>query len=87
MKKILKWTGFVVAAVAGLVLIGGVYVYFASETRMHRHFAVAPPPPLTLPTDAAEIAEGRRLAHLTGCTHCHTEDLGGAVPLRSSVWQ
>jgi cytochrome c553 len=27
------------------------------------------------------MAEGRRLARLTGCTHCHGENLAGAVPL------
>ena len=81
MKKFLKWTGLVVASVAGLVLVAIAYVYVASETKMHRHYSVATPAPLMLPTDRAEIAEGRRLAHLTGCTHCHTENLTGGVPL------
>ena len=81
MKKFFKWTGLVAAAIVGLVLVAGVFVYVASESKMHRRFSVGVPPPLALPTDAAEIAEGKRLAHLTGCTHCHGEDLGGAVPL------
>jgi hypothetical protein len=30
-KKFLKWTGFVVAGLAGLALLGFAYLYFASE--------------------------------------------------------
>jgi cytochrome c553 len=80
-KKFFKWTGLVVAALAGLVLVAIVSVYALSAHQMHRQYAVSAPTPLTLPTDAAEIAEGKRLAHVTGCTHCHTENLTGAVPL------
>jgi cytochrome c553 len=80
-KKFLKWTGFVVAGLAGLAALGIAYLYFASERELNRHHAVASPAAIAVPTDPAEIAEGRRLAHLTGCTHCHSENLSGAVPL------
>jgi len=78
-KKFLKWTGFVVAAVAGVVLIGIGYVYFASERELSRHHEVAALPALTIPTDAASIAEGRHIATLAGCMHCHGENLTGTV--------
>jgi cytochrome c553 len=78
-KKFLKWTGFVVAAMGGVVLIGIAYVYFASERELARHHEVAALPALTIPTDAAEIAEGKRIALLAGCTHCHGEKLTGTV--------
>jgi cytochrome c553 len=77
-KRFLKWTGIVVAGLVGLVLVGIAYLYVASEYELHRHYDVASPF-LSIPTDPAEVAEGRRLAQLTGCTHCHTETLGGAV--------
>jgi cytochrome c553 len=80
-KKFLKWTGLVVAALVVIAGLGIGYLYAASEGKMHQHFTVAAPAPLALPADPAEIAEGQRLAHLTGCTHCHAENLGGAVPL------
>lgn len=79
MKKFLKWTGFVVAAVGGIVLIGIGYVYFASERELARHHEVAALPALTVPTDAASIAEGRHIATLGGCLHCHGETLTGTV--------
>lgn len=78
MKKFLKWTGIVALGLVGLALTGVAYLYFAAEHELHRHYAVAAPS-LTLPSDPAELAEGRRLAQLTGCTHCHTETLGGSV--------
>jgi cytochrome c553 len=80
-KKFLKWTGFVVAGLAGVVALGIAYLYFASERELGRRHEVAAPAAIVIPTDPAEIAEGRRLAHLTGCTHCHSENLSGAVPL------
>jgi len=78
-KKFLKWTGFVVAALGVVVLIGIGYVYFASERELARHHDVAALPALTVPTDAASIAEGRHIATLAGCMHCHGETLTGTV--------
>jgi cytochrome c553 len=75
----LKWTGIVVAAVVGVVLIGVAYVYFASEREFTRHHEVAASPALTVPTDAASIAEGKHIATLGGCMHCHGENLTGTV--------
>ncbi|HKU89638.1 MAG TPA: c-type cytochrome [Steroidobacteraceae bacterium] len=81
MKKVLKWTGFVVAGIAVLVLLTASWVYLASEHELDRRYDVAASRPLVIPSDPAELEEGRRLAHITGCTHCHAENLGGAVPL------
>ena len=81
MKKFLKWTGFVVAGVVVIALLGLGWIYFASERALAHRYEVAAPAALVLPTDAADIAEGKRLAHVTGCTHCHSENLTGAVPL------
>lgn len=81
MKRFFKWTGFVVAGIAVAALLAASWVYLASERELDRRYDVADSPPIVVPTDPAEINEGRRLAHLTGCTHCHAENLGGAVPL------
>src|SRR5687767_4029812 len=75
-KKVLKWTGFVVA---GLALLGYAWIYFASERELGREFTPAQDVSLVIPTDAAEIAEGQRIAQLAGCMHCHGDNLAGAV--------
>jgi cytochrome c553 len=79
MKKILKWLGFVVAGLVAVVLAGIAYVFISSNAEFERRFVVdraTPPAPVT---DSAAIAEGERLAHLTGCMHCHGENFGGQL--------
>jgi mono/diheme cytochrome c family protein len=84
-KKVLKWLGFVVAS---LVVVSGIavaYVFFASEHELHRAHARVAEHFAPLPEDPAardrEVAEGRRLAQIVGCTHCHGKTLTGAVAL------
>lgn len=79
MKKVLKWLGFVVAGLAAIVCIAGAYVFFASERALHRQFAAVDGRPLTVPTDAAGIAAGKRVAQLAGCMHCHGDKLSGGL--------
>lgn len=79
MKKLLKWLGFVVAGVAGVAALGFAWLYFASERELTRVFTVQEGPKLAIPTDVAEVAEGKRIAQLAGCQHCHGDDLTGGV--------
>jgi mono/diheme cytochrome c family protein len=81
MKKFLKWLGLVVAGLVLIVIVGLAYIYFASEREIDRKYTAAEILGATMPTDPAEIAAGGRLAHLTGCRHCHGDDLTGRVPL------
>jgi cytochrome c553 len=81
MKKFLKWLGLVVGGLAGLAVIVIAYVFIASERELGREYTALDTPAIPIPSDPAEIAEGRRVAHLAGCTHCHSENLTGAVPL------
>jgi cytochrome c553 len=78
-KKFFTWTGFIVAALMSVVLMGGAYIYFASEYELGREFSAPDATALVIPTDAAEIAAGKRIAQLAGCLHCHGEDLSGAL--------
>jgi mono/diheme cytochrome c family protein len=79
MKKFFKWLGFVVAGVIGVALLGVAYIYFASERELGRQYSAADDTALVIPTDAAEIEEGRRIAQLAGCMHCHGDNLAGTV--------
>src|SRR5687768_9416236 len=81
MKKILKWLGFVAAGLVVVVAVGIAYVFISSSSEMDHRFVVDRVTPPAIPTATAEIAEGERLAHLTGCMHCHGDDLSGASPL------
>jgi cytochrome c553 len=78
-KKILRWLGFVVVGLVAVVIFAIIYMHFAFEREFARQYKIsAETLSVSLPTDPAEIAEGKRLAHLTGCTHCHAENLAGA---------
>ena len=79
MKKFFKWLGLVAAGLVGVALIGLTYVYFASARVLDRKFEVAHEGAPVLPSDATQIAEGRRIAQLGGCLHCHGENLAGGV--------
>lgn len=75
------WTGFVVSALVGVVLLGIAWIYFASQSELDREYALVDDAKLEIPTEPAEIAEGKRLAQLTGCMHCHGDALTGTAPL------
>ena len=81
MKKFLKWLGFVVVAFVAIVIFAISYVYFASEREFARQYMVAETLSVPPPTDPIEIEEGHRLAHITGCTHCHGTNLAGGPPI------
>jgi len=81
MKKCFRWLGFVVAGLFALAILAITYAHFAFEREMARQYKVAETLSVSLPADPADVAEGKRLAQLTGCTHCHAENLAGAVPL------
>jgi len=77
-KKVLKWLGFAVIGLVALLVLALLYVNFAFDREMSRQYRVAETLSVPLPTDANEIAEGKRLAHLTGCISCHGQELEGA---------
>lgn len=81
MKKFFKWLGFVGAGFAVVVLIAIGYVYFASEREFARQYNATEILSVPLPTDATQTEEGHRLAQITGCTHCHGDNLAGGAPI------
>ncbi|HWT30064.1 MAG TPA: c-type cytochrome [Propylenella sp.] len=74
MKLALKLLAFVLVV---LVAAAGT-IYGVSEYRLRRNYAVEPAP-VTIPSDAAAVERGARLAKIRGCRECHGDDLGGAV--------
>ena len=75
MKKLLRYIGFGIGGLAGLVLVAVAVIYAWSEVILRRHYEpehqalVAAPPAL--------VAQGFRLARIHGCLSCHGPGLAG----------
>jgi len=80
-KKFFRGLGFVAASALVLAIAGIIYVHFASEREFAKVYTAAEILSTPLPTGAAEIEEGHRLAQLTGCTHCHGDNLAGGAAI------
>lgn len=76
MGKFIKTIGILLGVVAVVALLGIAIVFALSETKSQRNFSI-PVNAVTVPSDAAAIAEGKRLATFRGCTECHKNNLGG----------
>jgi len=76
--KILKWIGIVLGALVGLIVVAGLVVFLVSNGKINKTYNV-PAHDLTIPTDAASIAEGKRLATFRGCRGCHSDNVAGGV--------
>lgn len=76
MKRVLRWVGMAVAALALLAVVAALVVYAWSESMLRRHSPVRAAS-VTVPTDAASIAEGRRLSLVHGCVGCHGAGVAG----------
>jgi hypothetical protein len=76
---VLRGVGIVAGLLAGMVLGAYALVYIRSELILRQRHAV-PHSTLMVPSDAPAVAEGRRLAIVTGCSgQCHGRDAHGAV--------
>ncbi len=75
MKKVFKWIGVVLGALIGLVLVMAVVFFILGNARLNKTYTI-PVEPLTLPTDAASLAQGKRWATAM-CIACHGADLSG----------
>ena len=70
--------GYLCSFVAAAAVVSAIVVYVISEQVIHRKYDVALDPPIEIPTDAASIAEGERLARIRGCKGgCHGDKIGG----------
>jgi mono/diheme cytochrome c family protein len=78
MRRVLKWLGILLVALIGIVLVAALLGTLISNRRIAKTYAIADEA-LTLPTDAAGLAEGQRLVTMRGCSDCHTPDFGGQV--------
>lgn len=79
MKKTLRWLGFGVVLASVLAGSAIAYVYVATEPLVRRQYDLSIRP-IAVPTDAAAVAEGRRLSLIRGCFDgCHGKGASGGV--------
>jgi len=67
-----------------IVVLAVIVLYAGSEWKMRRGYDVALTP-IKVPHDAASVAEGARLAKITGCRDCHGANGGGGVLLKDPM--
>jgi cytochrome c553 len=78
MKKVLKWIGIVLVVLIGLIFMAGIGVVFASNQKANQVYEVETAV-LTIPTDEASIAEGKRIIAYRACADCHNADFSGSL--------
>ncbi|HXJ30188.1 MAG TPA: cytochrome c, partial [Gemmatimonadales bacterium] len=77
MRRFLRWARNVLLALVAIVLVAYGVIYFLSQ-RTLRHAYGEPLVSLTIPSDSASLAEGKRLAQLRGCSGgCHGHEIEG----------
>lgn len=77
-KKLIKWLGIGLGSLVGLLLIALAVIYGLSIMRLNRTYTI-PTVALTISTDAAAIAEGKRQFSTRGCVDCHGPDGAGKL--------
>jgi cytochrome c5 len=75
MKNVFKWIGIVLGSLVGLIVVAGVVLVLAGNSRLNKKYSFQPSD-ITIPTDAASIANGKHRAE-TLCEGCHGADLSG----------
>ena len=79
MGRALKWIGIVVGGLLGLVVVLALVLHLLGRSRL-ANAPDAQTVAVTVPTNAAAVARGERLAHtISECIGCHTDNLGGQV--------
>ncbi|MDL1948678.1 cytochrome c [Acidobacteria bacterium ACD] len=84
MKTVLKWLGILLVVLVVIGLLAGAGLFFTTNSDINKTYDVAVAP-ITLPTDAASIEEGARIATIRGCNGCHTPDFGGGTFLNDPM--
>ena len=78
MKRALRYLFYFVCLVLCVMAAAVAYVFYASNQRVAKTYAVTPPPLQVALGDPAAIERGRYLVHKVSlCIECHGEDLGG----------
>jgi mono/diheme cytochrome c family protein len=80
MRPLVKWTGWILAGVVGLVLIVGLVLYGLGQSRLNKSYQ-ADPELISIPKNPGSLSEGKRIFRYRGCEACHGQELEGVVYL------
>lgn len=78
MRSVIKWAGRIIGGLVVLLVILGGIIYMVGSSNVKKTYTVETAD-LTIPTDSASIAHGKRLTEVNGCIDCHGENLAGKV--------
>jgi len=78
LRSVVRWGVRILAGTLALVLVVAAAGYGYSEARMAHRFLV-PEHAISLRSDSATLATGKRLVTVRGCVDCHGANLGGNV--------
>lgn len=79
MKRVLRWIGISLGALAAVALVALGVLYGLSARKLNATHRVAAEQELVIPTDSASIARGAHLMNSRPCGVCHGDDLGGKL--------
>jgi cytochrome c553 len=79
--KVLRWIGWVLVGLIGLVIVAIAGVYLSSSARLNKTYTIPQASVVvTIPNDQASIERGKHLAvAIAKCTTCHGDNLAGQV--------
>jgi mono/diheme cytochrome c family protein len=84
MRKVVKWLGWLLGGLVGLLIIALIAVFVLSNQRVNKTYDVQVPA-VAVPTDADAVAEGGRHYRTRGCVDCHGEDGAGKVVIDDAM--
>ena len=77
MRKVLRWTGYVIGALLVIALLFALWAWFASSRVLGRVHEAAPE--RLSGATAVQLADAGRQARILGCVSCHGEGLSGRM--------
>ena len=78
MKKIFRFTGIITISIIAMIVISGLIIYTASESRLNHKYLFSDENIVTL-ANPNSLDEGKRIFQYRGCEACHGEQLEGLV--------
>jgi mono/diheme cytochrome c family protein len=75
MRRFLKWIGFILGGVLGLLLLAMGTMFILAGNRLNKTYDIQPEP-ITISTETAVIERGQYIYSI-GCAGCHGDNLAG----------